>query len=196
MADTLAAVPDWNIECSDFSERLDYPKEMGYFNAGVLLINLEYWRAHNVLNDFIEYMKLHADNIIYADQDILNYVFKENKMILPVKYNLQTGLIWKSVKEHYNEKEYNKKIQEALQDCAIVHFSAGKPWRTSCRHPFRSSFFKYYRQTLWGNTPLQETRPLKLRIIKFFSTKLRKLKLIPELPPYGEEYISGLKPLD
>lgn len=192
----IAAAPDWNIECSDFSERLNYPKDNGYFNSGVLLINLDYWRTHHVLNDFIEYMKQHADSIIYADQDILNYVFRENKMILPIKYNLQTDLIWKSVKEHYNEKEYNKKIQEAVQDCVIVHFCAGKPWRTSCRHPFRSTFFKYYRQTLWGNTPLQETRPLKLRIIKFFSTKLRKLKLIPELPPYGEEFVPGLKPLD
>ena len=192
----IAAAPDWNIECSDFSENLNYPKEMGYFNAGILLINLEYWRTHKVLNDCIEYMKLNADSIIYADQDILNYIFRESKMTLPIKYNLNTGLIWTSVKEHYEAKEYDKKIQEALQDCVIVHFCAGKPWRTSCRHPFRSSFFKYYRQTLWGNDPLQETRPLKLRIIKFFSTKLRKLKLIPELPPYGEEFVPGLKPLD
>ena len=106
------------------------------------------------------------------------------------------GLIWNRTKELYDAEEYKKKIQEALQDCVIVHFSAEKPWRTSCKHPFRSSFHKYYCQTLWRNEPLQETRPLKLRIIKFFSTKLRKLKLIPELPPYGEEYISGLKPLD
>ena len=192
----LAAVPDWNIECSDFSDRLGYSKEYGYFNAGVLLINLDYWRTHHVLNVFIEYMKQHADSIIYADQDILNYVFRDNKIILPIKYNLQTDLIWTRVKEHYNEKEYDKKIQEALQDCVIVHFCAGKPWWTSCKHPFRSTFFKYYSQTLWGNDPLQETRPLKLRIIKFFSTKLRKLKLIPELPPYGKEFISGLNPLD
>ena len=190
----IAAAPDWAVD--DFSERLDYPKEMGYFNSGVLLINLDYWRTHNVLNDCIEYMKLHADSIIFANQDILNYIFRESKMILPVKYNLQTGLIWNRTKELYDAEEYKKKIQEALQDCAIVHFSAGKPWWTSCRHPFLSSFIKYYRQTLWGNDPLKETRPLKLRIIKFFSTKLRKLKLIPELPPYGEEFIPGLKPLD
>ena len=192
----IAAVPDWNIECTDFSERLDYPKEMGYFNAGVLLINMEYWRTHHVLNDSIEYMKLHADRIVYADQDILNYIFRESKLFLPVKYNFQTGLVWNRTKELYDAEEYKKNVQEALQDCVIVHFSAGKPWWTSCRHPFRSSFFKYYRQTLWGNDPLQETRPVKLRIIKFFSTKLRKLKLIPELPPYGEEFIPGLKPLD
>lgn len=192
----IAAAPDWNIERSDFSERLGYPKEMGYFNSGVLLINLEYWRTHNVLNDFIDDMNVHADSNIYADQDILNYVFRETKMSLPVKYNLSTGLIWNSVKEQYNEKEYDKKLQEALQDCTIVHFSAGKPWWTSCNHPFRSSFHKYYRQTLWRNDPLLEKRSLKLRIIKFFSTKLRKLKLIPELPPYGKVYVSGLKPLD
>jgi len=193
---SIAAVPDWNIECSDFSKRLGYSKEKGYFNAGVLLINLEYWRNHNVLNDFVEYIKLHADSMTYADQDVLNYIFREKKMILPIKYNLQSGLLWKKTECHFEAEVYDKKIQDAILDCTIVHFSAGKPWWTSCKHPFRSSFLKYYNQTLWKNEPLRETRPLKLRIIKFFSTKLRKLKLIPELPPYGEEFISGLEPLD
>lgn len=189
----IAAVPDWNLECMGICEELGYPKELGYINTGVLLINLEYWRTHNVLNDFIDYMKQYADKIKYADQDVLNYIFRENKMILPIKYNLQSGLLWRCVKEHYNAEEYDKKIQEALQDCVIVHFSDRKPWRTTCQHPFRSSFFKYYNHTLWKNDPLQETRPLKLRIIKFFSTRLRKLKLIPELP---SEFILGLEPLD
>lgn len=192
----IAAIPDWHVECSDFDKRLNYPKELGYINTGVLLINLEYWRTHNVLNSFIDYMIQHADKIIYADQDILNYVFRENKMILPIKYNLQTGLIWNCTKEQFDEEEYNRIIQESLRDCVIVHYSGGKPWKKGCRHPFRRSFHKYYSQTLWKNDPLQETRPLKLRIIKFFSTKLRRLKLIPELPPYGKEFIEGLEPLD
>ena len=195
---SLAAVPDWWCEkCTDFSERLGYPKELGYFNSGALLINLEYWRSHNVFNDFIEYMKQRADNILFADQDVLNYIFRESKMTLPIKYNFASHIIWKCVKVYYDEKEYNQAVQEALHDCTILHFTTTtKPWHTSCSHPFRSSFLKYYRQTPWGNDPLQETRPLKLRIIKFFSTKLRKLKLIPELPPYGDGFISGLKPLD
>ena len=192
----IAAVSDWHIECTDSSERLCYPKDLGYVNTGVLLINLEYWRVHNVMKSFLEYMNSHADKNLYADQDILNYVFRDNKKVLPVKYNLQTGLLWNKIKDYFEEDVYNKKVREAVHDCVIVHFSGRKPWQTSCKHPFRSTFLKYYSQTLWKNEPLQETRPLKLRIIKFFSTKLRKLKLIQELPPYGEEFISGLNPLD
>lgn len=189
----IAAVHDWCIECTDFDERLAYPKEMGYINTGVLLVNLEYWRTHCVLNHFIDYMRQNPDKIVYADQDILNYVFRENKITLPIKFNLQSGLILNRVKIHFDPEEYNKTIQEALQDCVIVHFSGRKPWQIACRNPFRSSFHKYFSQTLWKDEPLQEVRPLKLRIMKFFSTKLRKLKLIPKLSP---EYVTGLQPLD
>lgn len=188
----IAAVRDRYVELSDFSERLGYPKEMGYINSGVLLINLEYWRKHNVINDFVSYMKQHADAIIFADQDIINYVFRLEKMLLPIKYNLQANLMWTSTKMNCDSDNYEKEIQAALCDCVIVHFCGEKPWHTTCRHPFVSTFFRYYNQTLWNKDPLQDPRSLIMKIRNCLSGILRQLKI---MPPLEASYIN-VKPID
>ena len=43
----IAAVPDSYNNKIEHYNRLHYPQPLGYFNAGVLLINLDYWRANN-----------------------------------------------------------------------------------------------------------------------------------------------------
>ena len=69
----IAAIPESHGAQDSFYERLGYPKRMGYFNAGVLLINLEYWRNHHLMSVFKDFMIHHADRIVYHDQDVLNY---------------------------------------------------------------------------------------------------------------------------
>ena len=190
----IAATPESHSEENSFYERLGYPKENGYFNSGVMLINLEYWRTHNVQKDFIEYIKLHADSNIYADQDVLNFIFRENKMVLPVTYNFQSGFLWKE--RNYSAK-YCQEVEQTINNPVILHFTGvQKPWNMSCRHPYRSTYMKYKSQTVWKDEPLHEDRPLSFRIKKYFGRVLRKLHIIPELPPYGKGYMSGLYPID
>ena len=47
--------------------RLNYPQSLGYFNAGVLLINIEYWREHNLQDVFWNYMKENIDKLKQHD---------------------------------------------------------------------------------------------------------------------------------
>lgn len=62
----VAAV--YEIENNDHRyERLCYDEKDGYFNAGVLLINLKYWREHDVQARFFNYLNNHSDRIIYHD---------------------------------------------------------------------------------------------------------------------------------
>ena len=44
----LAAVEDMSCDEDERFERLCYPKSESYFNAGMLLVNLQYWREHQV----------------------------------------------------------------------------------------------------------------------------------------------------
>ena len=181
----LAAVPDNNTE-------LDL--RSGYFNAGVMLINLNYWRAHKLNKLFYDYIHNNSEKIKFHDQDVLNSVLKDQKLLLPVKYNLSCGWLWKV--SGANKEEYISQSDDAINDPVIIHYTTGnKPWNKGCRHPYRHIFLNYKSQTIWKNTPLIEDRPLKLRISKFFSGILRKFKLIPEIP-YGKEYLPGLKQLE
>lgn len=190
----IAAIPDSNSALDSFYERLVYPKKKGYFNAGVLLINLEYWRNHHLLSVFKDFMVHHADQIVYHDQDVLNYILKDYKIELPITYNLQTGFLW--TEKNYDAKYYQE-VDKTIHNPAILHFNgAKKPWQKSCRHPYRSTFFKYQTQTVWKDEPLQEDRPMSFRIKKFLGKILRKLHIIPELPPYSKGYMPGLYPID
>ena len=190
----LAAVPDQNEAKFEEENYLKVEHWRGYFNSGVMLVNLKYWKEHNLRKDYYNFIQNYPDRIRLWDQDVLNYVLNEKKLLIPIRYNFTGGWLLKSRK--INTEKYKDQIDNAIKDPVIVHYTPGrKPWTTYCRQPYKTLFLKYKSQTIWKDTPLIENRPLKLRISKFFSGILRKFKLIPEIP-YGKEYLPGLKQLE
>jgi lipopolysaccharide biosynthesis glycosyltransferase len=182
----LAAVPDNNLG-------LDL--RSGYFNAGVMLVNLNYWRAHKLNKLFYDYIHNNSEKIKLYDQDVLNSVLKDQRLLLPIKYNITCGWLWTASMP--NTDKFAEEFDEAIKDPVLVHYTTtSKPWQKGCHHPYRSLFLKYKSQTMWKETPLLENRPLKLRIIKFFSGILRKYKLIPNRFQYGKEFLPDLRPLE
>ena len=87
----------------DFYNRLRYSPNLGYFNSGVLLINLKYWRECHIQEEFSAFIHDYFEAILFHDQDILNYVCRERKKQLPVKYNLQHSYLWKKPSYYYWE---------------------------------------------------------------------------------------------
>ena len=75
----LASIPDTENCTVSHYNRLKYPQSLGYFNSGVLLINLQYWREHHVLNDFLQIVKEKRPILRCHDQDIMNLLFRETK---------------------------------------------------------------------------------------------------------------------
>ena len=62
-------------------------KTENYFNSGVLLINLEYWRQHrDLINEGYKFIQSHPE-CIFFDQDLLNYCFSENYIKLSIDFN-------------------------------------------------------------------------------------------------------------
>jgi len=192
----VGTVPDIiEIEYSkEYSKRLNYPSQHGYFNSGVILINLEYWREHRVVSEFVSFIQEHADILKCLDQDLLNAIFYDKKIVFPIKYNLICGFLWSS--SQYDFGRYEKELHEALKDPVIVHFTAEKPWVNYGRqpkHPFSSTFFKYQGQTRWKGVKT-DRRPFKLRVINYVADTLRKYGLKSHVPP-SYEYID-IAPID
>lgn len=173
--------------------RLKYSPFFGYFNAGVLLINLDFWRHNKVINLFSECADKYGERIQAEDQDILNVVFANNFIRLPVKYNLQPMFLYQELECDY--WKYEKEIEDAKRDPVIIHFLGRvKPWDAYIRepHPFSSSFYKYQSQTIWKDCR-DERRSMKLRIKNFLADNLRRIKL---KSPLNNMYIRTLKPVD
>ena len=201
-------LPLWNTDLKEYAvgavpgsegnpehyHRLNYPSQLGYFNAGVLLVNLEYWREHDVVKDFMYIIQEYAQKLQVHDQDVLNVAFSDNKKILPLKYNMHGGFLRKL--PEYDYKKYEKEVEEARKDPVIVHFIEEKPWNRYSRkpkHPFASTFFKYQSQTKWKGVKIDK-RPYKIRVINFVADILRKYGLKSPLPP-SYEYIV-IAPID
>lgn len=175
---------------------LGYSQDLGYFNAGVLLVNLEYWRTNDVKSEFEDFINKYPERIRLVDQDVLNYVFRGKKKHLPIKYNFQHGFLF--AKPNYDWEKYKDEVIEARHNPIIVHYAGGKPWAHNMErypHPFRSLWFKYSNETCWKNEKLWERRTLTYKVKKSVGNFLRKIKLLPELKPNGTEYID-IEPID
>ena len=149
-------IASWNI---DAINRLGYPVCFGYFNAGVLLLNLEYWRENNISEKLFEYLSLKKEVIVYHDQDALNGLLHDKCLRLPCKWNMLTSFFRKNILtindiENYtiinNYKEYKDQILIEKDDPAVIHFVyKPKPWDVGCTHPYKNEYFNYLKHTPW-----------------------------------------------
>ena len=89
-----------------------------YFNAGVLYLNKNKLQSGNYASftsDLLSLANELKDKILFGDQDLLNFYFKDNWVSLSQEYNFQLA----------NMKLYNK---EQKVNPAIIHFTgAAKP---------------------------------------------------------------------
>lgn len=165
---------------NDCWERLRIPRNRGYFNAGCLLVNMEYFRMYNFQERAVSYINHNFKRIISHDQDVLNALLYDKTFMLDCKWNFLSGFLSKKI---YKSKfpiqcKYIQEITDARFDPVIVHFvSKPKPWHYGCRNPYTNEYYYYLRQTRWKDfTPKFDLHqyinfvivPSVKRAIKFF----------------------------
>lgn len=101
----LAAAPQ--IGSGYEAERLGYPIKYGYFNAGVNVINMDYWRKKNVAKKLIGYIAANYKQIKYHDQDALNAVLYNHTFHLLPMWNM-TSLVYSYFLSHRGDKKDGK----------------------------------------------------------------------------------------
>ena len=106
-------------------KRLGYDERHGYFNSGMMLINISYWREHDILQRSINYIKENSEILFLYDQDVLNYVLHDSKKFIGIEYNFLTLYI---IKGDYKNLNFETQ-QEVLTCCPkIIHYTQMKPW--------------------------------------------------------------------
>lgn len=148
----IAAVEELGCSQPDVFDRLEYDSQFGYFNAGVLLINLNYWRTHGLTKVFSDYIVRHPDKLMAHDQDVLNVILHKKCLHIPIKWNVEESFFHHSVIQRL---KYNSSLLEALYNPAILHYTwKPKPWEDSCLHPLRINYFIYL-QKVPGRTVIK-----------------------------------------
>ena len=141
---------------SDDCERLGYSSEYGYYNAGVSLYNLDYWREHNLSLKAFSYIQDHPSSLTWMDQDVVNCLFHELRVCLPYSYNFQTFFFAKENWEKYSDEQRNSILSFSKNPLAIHYIGKVKPWDRQyygCPYNFlwwknalRSTWRKYFIQ--------------------------------------------------
>ncbi len=105
-----------------------------YFNSGVLLINIKILRKENEhLMDGVKFVGEHPQ-LIYLDQEVLNYLFSKNYLKLDEKFN---AFVRKA-----------RRLNENLCYRRIYHFT-GAGFGMDMRDLFNRLWMKYFAQTPW-----------------------------------------------
>ena len=172
----VAAVKDYgHITAKDY-ERLELPESQGYFNSGVLLLNLPLWRKHEVLAQCTAYFASHPERIVYDDQDLLNVVLNGKVDFVDPTWNAQDFFYRKRFvrDETLPESTYTA----LLNDPAVVHFTrVPKPWHWKCTHPYRKEYLRYLKVTPWKKADEAFTLGSKVKHqIRVFLTQCHLVK--------------------
>ncbi len=120
-----------------------------YFNAGIMLVNVERWRREQVAARSVECLRTNAAHVRFWDQYALNVLFTGQWKQLDARWNQSSDVFqlpsWQ--RSHYSVAEF----WQVRRDPWIVHFNnLPKPWDANCVHPFRGLFFQQLEQTAWA----------------------------------------------
>lgn len=149
------------FEIENFN-RLKIDKEAGYFNSGVMMINNKVWKEKEYSKMIFELIEKEKDNLEWEDQDALNMMFSDNKVLYSLEYNLQNDMLYIDNKIYWKDCE---QLNQAINHPSIIHFCGNKPWKKSCKHPYKQLWLDYLYETPWKNYHLREIS-LKEKIAK------------------------------
>jgi lipopolysaccharide biosynthesis glycosyltransferase len=116
-----AARDPWVDNDHEHKRALGMPEDHPYFNAGMLLINIEAWRCRNIGDRILEFVA-RPKVTKHADQDVINSALWKEITEVPQRWNLLIT------------SPRSNEIPEQLADAANIHFCGGfKPWHFGYR---------------------------------------------------------------
>ena len=135
----LSPLFDVDLQGLGLGAVVDKPTTTAGFNAGLLLIDKDWWQEHHVTEALFALTKNHHQEV-YGDQGILNLYFKDAWCPLPWTYNLQVG----SDKDQYIYGDLA--WYDAFQGVpAVIHYTShNKPWTSKRFNRFRELWWFYY----------------------------------------------------
>jgi len=162
----------------DTYQRLQYPKSDGYFNAGVLLLNLDYWREHQVVSRLFAFFDTaSSEQLQMMDQDVMNSVLHNEKLLVKESYNYQTEFLMRSYCANYPSDFLETVIKES-KNAAIIHYCGRlKPWDFRYHGGAYYTQWEYYRKkSLWKHCRVRKplTKYVKSLTKRYFFPSLQK----------------------
>jgi len=141
---STACVLDGGIDTPEQQQRLKVKLKLRnchqYFNSGVMVIDLDAWRRHQIQSRALRIALDDYDSLDQMDQDVLNIVLADDWLILDPKWNTSKG-----------------KADVSFSD-GIIHFLGKvKPWHADYAANFQDRWFAILDRTAFAGK-----RPVKI----------------------------------
>jgi lipopolysaccharide biosynthesis glycosyltransferase len=120
-----------------------------YFNAGVMVVNLDWWRQNDVAGRAFVYLRKYGKTVYFWDQEALNAALAGNWAELDPRWNQIASVSGRSFfsAAHLDSITYRQVVSDPL----VMHFAGSfKPWTYYNRSPSRSLYFHYLDMTVWA----------------------------------------------
>ena len=118
----LAACLDSKLGQNSLKSRNDLfcrGDDLRYFNAGVMIWNLDYIRENISFEDYLHTIDLFGNRLFYNDQDVLKYLFCGKIIDLGTPmYNFMPDMFFGT-----------EAFDELIQSARIIHYAGCNPWK-------------------------------------------------------------------
>ena len=160
------------------AQSLDCPAlSRGYFNSGMLLLNIVEWAKEHVSGKAMEMLsdKNLTPMLSYMDQDILNIILHDKVKFIDTVYNTQFSL-------NYELKK--KFINPINNDTVLIHYvGPTKPWHYWSNYKTAVPFLTARQYSPWHTVPLM--RPNNANYARYCAKhNFKQGKTIPGIMSY------------
>lgn len=173
----IAGTVDYQSKSPATYKRCGYEQEKEYVCAGVMLMNLDYWREHDIANQVVRWGRDNNDRIRFPDQDSINYICRDAKILLPLKYDIVDGFFH----DEYYYQHYPRELRECVESPVIIHYAGQAPWVVELSNHLLQDEWEKYNQAL--RRPVKKVYQsrgfLKIKVIiyrLFHSNTIRRFK--------------------
>jgi lipopolysaccharide biosynthesis glycosyltransferase len=128
-----AMLDSYRLDGGEFAQKWGLPPSpVGYFNSGVLLIDLERVRADRLFSAAIDLVQREGARFRFADQDALNIATWARWRPLPPAWNAQRDMVIPVLAERLPpEMRFHDRLP------SVVHYTGPeKPWTLEGYHPW------------------------------------------------------------
>lgn len=130
----------------DRKNYLEMDVNSSYFNAGVLVMNLNLWRQERLLDRVITFLKEHP--LVHSgDQDALNGVLDGKYGVLPLWWNVHPYV---NNLNEYTSCFTKDELKHAKDSPSVIHFAGYKAWQYRYENEeVKKLYWKYREYTPW-----------------------------------------------
>ena len=88
----------YQVNLNDYFLAVQGSRKTGYFNSGVMVLNLQKWRNEKISTKVLDWARENKEKLRHWDQTALNHVIASNFVTIDRKWNTEVDLSQKKLK--------------------------------------------------------------------------------------------------